>query len=264
MSNINNNDPYYDDIASGKVPGKVPGKSIMSAMGEREAMGILSSGEDVWRGNELSPLPTSHVSIPLPDSGGEQMTIVSEDAADNSVGTGVRTLRIHYIDAAGAEQTEDIITNGLTGVNTVATNIRFVNDMYSLTVGSNGVSEGNIIIHKTGTVGLVYNMLFIGGNKSLVPHRMVPVGKNLIIKGWHLSEAQDKRLVFRIRSTDMNGELIPGVFCFKDTNYIRKTSSGQLDCNVYVPSLSIVKISAWGDQTGAEGSCAWWGVLSNN
>jgi len=77
--------------------------------------------------------------------------------------------------------------------------------------------------------------------------------------------AQDKRSAIRIRSTDYKGELLTGVFCFKDTAYIRKGSTGNLDLHgIAVPALSIVKVSHWDDQSGSEGSCGWWGYLKRN
>jgi hypothetical protein len=245
--------------------GFIAGVKIMSAMGEREAMSTTSQGEDIWRGNELSAVPSAPAStttIPTPADAGEQMTFISENDADNgATATGVLTLRMEYLDASGDEQTEDITMNGTTGVNTTATDIRFINDLYSLTVGSNGVAEGNIRVYKTGADTLVYNMIHIGGNKSLVPHRMVPLGKALIIKSWHAEEAQGRRVAVRVRSTDMNGTLIPGVFCFKGTTYLKQTTSGEISSNTKIPALSIVKISGWAAQAGAEVGCCWWGTL---
>ncbi len=241
--------------------GNVTGRTVMNAMGERETMAVVANGEDVWRGNELSPAPTSTTVIPTPAAAGEQMTVVSESVNDDLVGTGVQKVEIHYIDASGVEQEEILEMDGTTEVDTVATNIRFVNDMYSTQVGSNGVAADHIKIYKKGTVGLVYNMIAQGGNKSLVPHRMVPAGKTLVLKGWQCSEAQGKRVAYRIRSTDMHGSLISGVFCFKDTCYLNKTTSGVLPLNVAIPALSIVKVSAWSDQAAAEGSCSWHGEL---
>lgn len=241
--------------------GNVAGRSILSAMGERESMGTTATGEDIWRGNELSPAPTSTVEIPTPAGAGEQMTVVSESQADNGTSaTGILTLRLEYLDASGDEQTEDITLNGTSGVNTVATDIRFVNDMYALTVGSNGVAEDHIKIYKTGTVGLVYNMIHQGGNKSLVPHRMVPNGKRLVLRHWSFNEAQGKRVAFRIRSTDMSGVLSAGVFCFKDTGYVNQ-NGGNHELAITIPALSIVKVSGWPDAISAEGSCSWWGIL---
>lgn len=239
--------------------GNVPGHSIMFAMGEFESGNVNADGEDVCRHEDVS----GPVRLPTPDAAGEQMTIISDDAQDTSAGTGVRTVRLEYLDDTGAEQTEDITMNGLTGVNTVATDIRFVNDMYALTVGNNGVAEGNITCYKQGgSIGSdLYQMIAQGGNKSLVPHRMVPLGKTLHLKSWNCTEAQSKRAAFRIRSTDMNGVLVPGVFLFKDTAYISGVSSGDLSLACKVPALSIVKVSYWASVVGTEGSCSWWGVL---
>jgi len=91
---------------------------------------------------------------------------------------------------------------------------------------------------------------------------MVPRGKKLYLKGWDVAEAQGKRCAFRIRSTDMNETLLPGVFCFKGTHYINGTSSGELPLvRPPIPAFSIVKVSGWPDAVGAEGSCGWWGYL---
>ena len=237
--------------------GNTDGHSVMSAMGERPSMSTTAQGEDIWRG--------AATTIPTPAAAGEQMTFVSSDDADNgATATGVLTVKMHYLDNTGAEQEETITMNGDTEVDTVATNIRFVQDIYALTVGSNGVAEGNIIVYKKGVAATIYNLIALGGNKSLVPHRMVPLGKILILKGWHAEEAQNKRVNFRIRSTDMNGILISGVFCFKDVTYLKNMASGELKLNVNIPALSIVKVSGWCAIAGAEGSCGWWGVLIDN
>lgn len=256
----------FGDYGTEVARGAISGATVMSAMGEMENIDPLVQGRDIWRGNDLSATPSAPAStdiIPTPDSGGEQMTVISEDAADTSAGTGVQTLQLDYLDASGDQQSETITMNGTTGVNTVATDIRFINDMYSLTVGSNGVAEGNIRIYKQSDDTLVYNMIYIGGNKSLVPHRMVPAGKTLVLKGWAAGEAKNKRMVFRIRSTDMNNVLIPGVFCFKDNIYVKQGNWGGV-LNIPVPELSIIKISGWADETDCEGSCSWWGYLIDN
>jgi len=251
---------YFEQVALGKIPGR----KMMYAMGERESMSVIASGEDIWRGNELSPAPTDDAVIPIPAASGEQMTVVSESANDAAVGTGIQQIEIEYLDANGDEQEEIITLNGTTPVNTVATDIRFVNDMYAVAIGTGGVAAGNIKIYKTGTVGDVYNMIYIGGNKSLVPSRMVPAGKVLYLDGWHAEEAQDKRVAIKIRSTDMHGVIRSGIFCFKDTVYMRKTSSGFLPLNYAIPAFSIVKVSGWSDQASAEASCSWRGVLIDN
>lgn len=240
------------------------GMKIMSALGKYESGNIDLDGEDVCRWEDVGGPPR----LPAPSASGEQMTLVSDDAADNGTSsTGVLTVRIHYLDASGEEQTEDVTLDGTTPVDTVATDIRFVQDMYALTVGSNGVAEGNIAIYKKGgsIANDLYNLIAMGGNKSLVPHKMVPANKTLYLEGWHCNEAQDKRAAFRIRSTDMYGVLLSGVFCFKDVAYLKGTGSGYRPLySTPVPALSIVKVSHWDDAVGSEGSCGWWGKLVDN
>ncbi len=217
-------------------------------------VGTTSTGEDIWLG--------SADVIPIPIDAGEQMEVVSSDNADNgATATGVLTVRVEYLDASGDEQTEDVTMNGTTGVALTATNVRFVNDIYALTVGSNGVAEGDITIYKQGASSTIYNFIENGGNKSLVPSRMVPNGKTLILQSWQATEAQSKRQSIRIRSTDMNGVLIPRVFCFKGVAYISKSTTGNIPVTANLPALSIIKVSSWALVSGGEVSCSWWGVL---
>ncbi len=252
--------------------GKIPGHTLITALGEREDIQATPQGEDIWRGNDLSVTPitlTSHTTVPTPASVGEQMSVISESDADNgATATGVLTIRIHYLDSEGNDQFEDVTLDGTTEVDTVATDIRFVNDLHSLTVGSNGVCEGNVRIYKKGSPELVYNMIGVGGNKSLVPHRMVPFGKKLLLLGWHGGEVNSKSSVIRIRSTDMHGELMPGVFLFKGTAYVNKNTTGPVPLHALVPALSIVKASIWTSQatgiaTGVTPSKPSWAATMN-
>ncbi len=259
-SGIKNID-YYSAVADGLIAGR----SMMHAMGERINVGTTAAGEDIWRGNDLSSTPASPASttsIPDPDPAGEQMTFISENDADNgATATGVLSIRIFYLDADGVEQTEDLTMDGVAEVDTIATDIRYINDVCALTVGSNGVAVGNIRWYKKGSNTLVYGMIAAGGNKSLVPHRMVPAGKSLILKGWHTEEGKGQRINVRIRSTDVNGILTPGVYCFKDTAFVDNSATGELKLNEKIPALSIVKVTGWAVVVAGDIGCSWWGEL---
>ena len=66
-------------------------------------------GEDVCHWS----LVTGPARLPTPSAAGEQMTVVSSNDADNgATATGVLTIRIHYLDATGSEQTEDKTLDG--------------------------------------------------------------------------------------------------------------------------------------------------------
>ena len=245
--------------------GNVAGHLFWCAMGERESMGTTASGEDLWRGNELSNTPaalTSTTTIPTPAAAGEQMTIISESADDDVGGDGIEEVSVEYLDPAGDEQTTTVIMNGQTGVNLTPSDVRFVQSLSASDISAFGdVAAGHIRIYNTGTPALVYNMIAAGGNMSLVPHRMVPRAKTLYLQSWNGTEAQNKRCAIRMRSTDFGGVLRPGIFLFKSVAYLRASSSGDLPLRNVAPALSIVKASGWVAVSGAEASVYWCGIL---
>ena len=242
--------------AGGSNAGIIIQKEAFSSMGERSSIGITPQGEDMWEGVATE--------IPIPPSIGEQMTVVSDDDADNgAAATGVLTVRIEYLDENGAEQKTDVILNGTGAVDTTPTNIAFVNDFYALTVGSNLVAEGNIIIYKKGSASTIYNMIEVGGNKSLVINRMVPAGKTLFITGWIASEAKDKVTSYRLRATcDPAGENLVQGFLFKRAKRLKGNAPFEsMNPPIKICSGAIVKISAWVDVAGGEGSASFNGYL---
>lgn len=87
--------------------------------------------------------------------------LVSSSTQDDATpgGTGTRRVRITYYDGSmNGPYTEDIDLNGTAAVTTVATNIRFIEKMESLIVGSNGTNVGTITIRNTGagaTIGTI-------------------------------------------------------------------------------------------------------------
>jgi hypothetical protein len=93
---------------------------------------------------------------------------------------------------------------------------------------------------------------------------MVPAGKHLLLKGFHGGEVNSKNCVIRIRSTDMHGDILPGVFCFKGSAYVSKNTTGPVPLHAKVPEFSIVKASAWIEVSAGVASIDWWGILRDN
>ncbi len=253
---------FADWIAQGRVPdpfgiayGLYEGLRWVDALGERESMGTTAAGEDVWKG--------SATTIPTPVDAGEQMEIVSSSAGDEDGpgGSGIITILLDLILADGTVILETVTMNGNTPVVLANDNVRFVNDMCAVTVGSNGVAVGEITIYKQGSSSTIYSMVAIGNNRAVVPRRMVPINKKLLLTGWHATEAQNKRVAIRLRSTDHDGILYPGVYCFKDTSYLKQSSSGHIPLHELIPALSVVKITGWPVVSGAEVGCSWRGIL---
>lgn len=236
-------------------------RSTLYAIGERSTVQIVANGSDVWYGVDTS--------ITIPPSGGEQMQIFSNDINDTAGGSGVQEIMIHYLDSNGVEQTETKATNG-GAVDTTTTDMRFIQDVHATKVGSNGVAEGNIDIRSKATPGNIFNMLLAGGNMSLTINKMVPAGKTLYITHWHASASGKQSVVMRLRSTDHHGNLYDGnnpVFIFKDSVYLEDASfvrEWEDDELFPIPELSIVKVSVWASQAGADVSAGWSGRLEDN
>ena len=114
-----------------------------------------------------------------------QRSIVSANANDSSAGTGARTVKITYLDSTGAGPfTETITMNGITAVNTVATNICFIEKMEVITAGSTGSNVG-IISLKAATAGggATITQINATDNRTLNCLHYVPIGKTCNITG---------------------------------------------------------------------------------
>ena len=59
------------------------------------------------------------------------MKLASTSANDTAAGTGIRKVRIHYLDADHVPHEEVVTLNGLTAVNTVATDIYRINRLHA-------------------------------------------------------------------------------------------------------------------------------------
>jgi len=265
-NNVNNLNDYFIDVSKGIVPGH----RVMRSLGERDSIQVTAQGEDVWRGNELSAVPAalgSHTFIPRPADAGEQMTMVSESVNDTSAGSGIQTLDVHYLDASGDEQEETITMDGTSLVDTVATDIRFIQEIHARTVGSNTVAFGNIRIFRKTDNTRVYSMISAGTNISMVPSKMVPRAHTLHLHTWVASEASiNKQVRCRLRA-DCDNSVPPvrlaEVFQLKSVMALNSSAVRQ-DLGYAIPALSVVKASAWTVTINAEVAVHWWGILSKD
>ncbi|MCP5015679.1 MAG: hypothetical protein GY938_10460, partial [Ketobacter sp.] len=229
----------------------IVGGEYITQLGERLAMGVTTTGEDLWPGNDLASAPTSHTTVPTPSASGEQMEWLSESANDTIAGTGIQKVKLEVLRVSGARRTIELDTNGTTPVPLPDTDVIFINDMYSSQVGSNGVAAGHGLVRNVATPGLVYDMIAAGGNRSLVPHFMVPAGMKLKLNYWDATEGQGKRVSVRIRADcTSSGVRQAGVFLFKDIAYLKQSGKEAMLCDT-IPEFSIVKVSGWPD--GATG-----------
>jgi hypothetical protein len=112
-----------------------------------------------------------------------QRSIVSTSSSDsNALGTGACQIRLTYLDSNYVLYTEDIYTNGTTAVNTVGTNIQFIEDMQVI----KGTTAVGAIKLMTGTNGSGTEIAGIGSatTQAFFCHHYIPAGKRAWILGW--------------------------------------------------------------------------------
>jgi len=118
-----------------------------------------------------------------------QRSIVSANANDTAAGTGARSVRITYLTASGAGPfTETVTLNGTTAVNTVATNICFIEELVVVTVGSTSSNVGIISLRAaTAGGGATIGTIAATDNRTFWSHHYIPTGKICNITGVSVS-----------------------------------------------------------------------------
>lgn len=185
--------------------------------------------------------------ITIPEMAGtENLEVVSSSANDAAAGTGVRTIRIVYVDANGDQQLSDAIT--LNGVTPVALSFKALAIQWaeSYSVGSGGVAAGNIAVRNVAAPTTIYERISAGGNRSTSGRFMVPAGHYALLDSWD-THAIRQRVDFRLRATShaFDDSLAPGIYLFKDSAYMGADQTAEHDVPwLLLPPLAKIKVSA--------------------
>lgn len=160
---------YETNVARGIIPGATP----FGSFGRRTASGAVTL-QVLWPNGPFV----------LPPSTGVQITFVSTSASDAALGTGARTIDMHYLDTSLNSKVESITLTGLTPVLSVATNVRFIQDIHITTAGSTKAAVGTIT---ASTGATTYSLIVPGDVRCASSARMVPAGKRLLISSIYAS-----------------------------------------------------------------------------
>jgi len=169
------------DIARGRVPNS----TVFAIFGERQTSGAVTKNV-LWE----TPLPAA---ITIPNS--IQLSFVSS-------GTDARRFKMLYLDGDLLEREEVITLNNTTPVLTVATDIRFVNLVYSL--------DGPAARTVTATQGGInYAVVGTGEVQFNGTAYRVPKGKRLMLTAMYAgstSASADARVVLKAETSFFNGD----------------------------------------------------------
>lgn len=111
--------------------------------------------------------------------------VVSSSAADDSAGTGARTIRIDGLDANWDMLSETVTLNGTTPVTTVGEFIR-INAVEVTTAGTGRTNAGNITLRDAGA-GATRSYVAIGRGRAEVGMMSVPRNHMMLGDGWYVT-----------------------------------------------------------------------------
>src|ERR1035437_1279194 len=114
-----------------------------------------------------------------------QRSFASSSANDTAAGTGMQTLVLTYFDQTGAGPFMETVTlSGTTGVNTVNTNISFIENISAVTVGSTSSNVGIITLYAAiNKGGAVVGTIAATDNQTFWTHHYVALGKTCNVTG---------------------------------------------------------------------------------
>lgn len=236
-------DPFIEIARTGKYNGKTA--YAFNILGRRSGFTSTSVFNDVKEyDNAVANIATLSNST---------LDIISSSASDtNTAGTGVRQVKVVYIDNSNnLVESAAINLNGTTLVTSVLTGVNFVLWMEAVTVGSGGVAAGNIRLRINGGTVEV-EQISLGGNKSMSGCAMVPIGyKGYItsLQGTAISANQDLRLRATVNTFDRT---ISTVFHYVDNLFLINGQTSRSEFHsLQLPALCKVKCSTISSATAA-------------
>lgn len=232
--------PFFQQDLIGSARNYYPDRSRGFVFGKRLALDNVRA--DLWGG------PTARYVFPTAPV---QMSIVSTSANDTANGTGLRAVRIHYLDHNYQPQITDVTLNGLTPVLTTPTDILRVNGMHAMAVGSNIVSVGAISLTNNGTT---YGYIYAGDNVARQAIFTVPDGVFGYINHWQASSGSTGNHFCQtiLAATTHDGIIIPGVSLLQDEQGTQNNGVViQFPIPIPIPPKTDVRLAATADAQNA-------------
>ncbi len=231
--------PYAYDIAEGNVAGH----TTFRALGINND--VDSSVEDMWAPGGTYTFPNAPM----------QMEVTSTSVNDDSGGTGVISIHIHYLDNNYDEAVEEVVLNGTGIVNTVATNILRINHIHTESSGSGKSAAGTIDVrHLSDTP--VYGRILLNENIAKQAIWTVPNGKTAFITEWQVGvghSSGNRYANFQLKTTsDLTEHYHEGIFQTKEIVNIQDGAIFvPLVVPFRVPAKSDIKITVVSDAVSA-------------
>lgn len=219
-------DTFPYDVALGIEPGV----KYVSVIGFNPS--VSTQEEEVFHGSVPYIYPTAPV----------KLTVIGTNAADSSLGTGARLVRLYGLDGNYIEIQEDIQLAGLAPVVTTQSFFR-LQEVVVLSAGSTGENIGTINVKHAaavnGTGGNVIGTVLPGSGRTQLGLYTVPAGKTaLYLQGFFVGDKNETIGKLYIRPYG-------GVFMVRLQAYIQNIQFNmKLTIPFAVPEKSDIRITA--------------------
>lgn len=220
---------------TGLLYGKIA--RTMKIMGNRAGFTSTAIFNDVKEfDNAVADIPVLSAST---------LDIISSSVNDTAAGTGVRTVKVVYINSTNdMVESAEIALNGTTLVTSVLTGVNEVIWMETSTAGSGGFADGNIRLRINGGTVEVEQITALN-NRSLSARFMIPTGYTGYInsfKAHAINNDQQVRLV--AQSNTFDATLSTVYHAQVNCSVALNTNSGIIYVPfIKVPALAKVKVS---------------------
>lgn len=245
---------YLKGIASIEAEISITGKwfnrdaKIFHILGRRTSFTSTSVFNDLGEG-----IGTSSSALFPTLTGSETIEVLSSSTNDtNTAGTGVRKIRVTYINTSYAiVETADINMNGTTPVTVTASGMLQPLWFEAVDWGSGAISAGTITLRTNAPLTL--SQITAGGNKSIDAIFMIPDGYTGYIIGWGMdakANAQD----FRLRATcNSYDRTLLTQYIFQNNHNVASNSNYHEPLHwLKYPARTKIKVSTISSSTSAQ------------
>ena len=164
---------FYDQLVRGNLGS---GETFIHKYGRNPDIDTADGFEDIWGGGGHYTGQDA--------TAAETVEVFSSDVADDdTTGTGAWTVRVWGLDASWASQTEDVILDGTTAVDTANTYIR-MDRMQVLTAGTGAINAGTLTARQKTTTANVFIQLPIGYGQTMIACWSTPADTSSRMHFW--------------------------------------------------------------------------------
>lgn len=223
-----NNDSYGENVMRGRLPGITGGTKFGSA-----PEGVQTTRTHIW--DRADATPTQQLWVP--PTAARVHAIVSSSVADDSAGTGARTVRVYGLQSWDSPETyEEVIMDGVTPVNTLDSYV-IVHRMRVWTAGSGQTNAGTISA-TAATDGTVTAAIQPNNGSTAMAIYGVPSGYQVAIHKWWCAIAKASggaaSILYDIEDWDMAAPTLP-VRNVRDESSVQSTGASSVTKEYFIP-----------------------------